>query len=90
MTDIAKIAAEVEGRKNVLHANGGAAYAEACALYWPVLLAEIERLRAALRKIIEMNVQYARDRFGDESQAEYMACVRVAREALNEQKGDQG
>ena len=30
-------------------------------------------------KIIEMNVQYAKDRYGDAAEAESMACVRAAR-----------
>lgn len=38
--------------------------------------------RAALRKIIDMNVQYAIDRYGDALQAESMGCVATAREAL--------
>lgn len=39
-------------------------------------------LRDALQKIIDMNVDYCLDRFGDKDKAENMACVRVAREAL--------
>ena|ERR1051325_10475263 len=40
-------------------------------------------LVAALQKIIDMNVQYAIDRYGDASKAEDMSCVRVARAALH-------
>lgn len=40
---------------------------------------------AALEKIIEMNVQYCIDRFGDASQAESMGCVITARTALSKQ-----
>lgn len=43
----------------------------------------------ALQSIIEMNVQYAIDRYGDASQAEDMACVRVARAALAKADGAQ-
>jgi len=44
-------------------------------------------LVSALEQIIEMNVQYAIDRYGDASQAEMMACVSTARAALAEAKG---
>lgn len=47
--------------------------------------AEVEGWKAmqdALTKIIDMNVQYAQDRWGDPSKAEDMACVQVARAAL--------
>ena len=44
--------------------------------------AEIARLRGALTTIIDLNVQYCEDRYGDKSKAESMACVRIAREAL--------
>lgn len=46
------------------------------------LIAAAPALRDALVKIIEMNEQYAIDRYGDASKAESMSCVRVAREAL--------
>jgi hypothetical protein len=42
------------------------------------------KLAAALQQIIDMNVQYAIDRWGDANQAEPMACVRTARRALSE------
>ena len=44
--------------------------------------AEIARYREALQSIIDMNVQYAIDRYGDASQADTMACVTTARAAL--------
>lgn len=40
-------------------------------------------MRVALQQIIDMNVQYAVDRYGDAAQAETMACVQVARAALS-------
>lgn len=43
---------------------------------------ELEKLRGALQKIIDMNVQYAYHRYGDKSKAENMSCVVVARKAL--------
>lgn len=43
---------------------------------------ENERLRTALQAIIDMNVQYAADKYGDASKAETMACVMTARAAL--------
>ena len=42
-----------------------------------------DELVAALQKIIDMNVQYAKDRYGDAGKAEDMACVVVARSALS-------
>jgi hypothetical protein len=45
-------------------------------------------LVAALQQIIDMNVQYAIDRYGDAAKAETMACVSVARAALSQAKGD--
>ena len=47
--------------------------------------ARIEALEAALQKIIDMNVQYCYDRYGDVDKAESMACVRVARDTLKGQ-----
>ena len=41
----------------------------------------------ALQQIINMNVQYAIDRYGDAAQAETMACVSVARAALSQAEG---
>lgn len=40
-------------------------------------------LEAALNKIIEMNVQYCVDRYGDAAKAEEMGCVSTARAALS-------
>jgi hypothetical protein len=48
------------------------------------LLDRVEKLEKALEKIIEMNVQYAIDRFGDAAMAETMSCVFVARAALGD------
>lgn len=41
-----------------------------------------EILKDALKKIIQMNLQYAHDRYGNANEAENMGCVKVAREAL--------
>jgi hypothetical protein len=46
----------------------------------------VKILSNALEKIIEMNRQYAHDKYGDAERAETMACVTVAREALREAK----
>ncbi|WP_408601377.1 hypothetical protein [Pseudomonas sp. PLMAX] len=43
-------------------------------------------LSEALEKIIEMNRQYAVDKYGDAERAETMACVTLAREALKQAK----
>lgn len=43
-------------------------------------------LSDALEKIIEMNRQYALDKYGDAERAETMACVTLAREALQQAK----
>ena len=42
----------------------------------------INELLAALEKIVEMNVQWALDQYGDATKAESMECVRVARAAI--------
>lgn len=42
----------------------------------------VELLRAFAQKIIDMNVQYCIDKYGDAAQAESMACVSTARAAL--------
>lgn len=42
----------------------------------------INELLAALEKIVEMNVQWALDQYGDATKAENMDCVRVARAAI--------
>lgn len=47
--------------------------------------ARIAALEAALQKIIDMNVQYCRDKYGDATKAESMSCVSVARNALKGQ-----
>jgi len=41
-----------------------------------------DQLVAALQKIIEMNVQYCVEKYGDALKAESMACVTTARAAL--------
>ena len=46
------------------------------------LVGQRDDLLAALRKMIEMNQQWARDQWGDENKAESMACVREARAAI--------
>ena len=46
------------------------------------LIAAAPDLLEALQKIIDMNVQYCIDRYGDASKAEDMSCVAVARAAL--------
>jgi len=43
---------------------------------------QITVMRTALKKIIDMNVQYAKDCWGDETRAETLACVVTARAAL--------
>lgn len=43
---------------------------------------QMEVLEDALRQIIDMNVQYAIDRYGSAANAETMSCVKVARAAL--------
>ena len=45
-----------------------------------------ESLISALEKIIEMNVQYCIDKYGDASKADSMGCVVTAREALAKAK----
>ncbi len=44
--------------------------------------ARVKALEEALQAIIDMNVQYATDKYGDASKAEAMACVMTARAAL--------
>lgn len=39
--------------------------------------ADRDRLREALKQIIDMNIQYARDRFGNEAEAESMSFNRI-------------
>lgn len=51
------------------------------------LEAQRDELLAALEDIIAYNVQYAIDRYGDASNAETMACVKRAREAIARAKG---
>lgn len=41
----------------------------------------------ALIKIVEMNHQYAIDKYGDVKKAEEMSCVRTARAAINKALG---
>lgn len=44
---------------------------------------QIERMKYALEKIIEMNRQQGEDQYGDPDQAERWACVKVARFGLS-------
>ena len=53
------------------------------------LVRAAQKMQAALKSIIEMNVQYASDKYGDPAKAESMACVIVAREALTALDGSQ-
>lgn len=46
------------------------------------LCTALEKAEAALRKIIDWNLQTSRHQYGDETKAEGWACVREAREAL--------
>lgn len=50
------------------------------------LRARLKEAEAFANKIIEMNVQYAKDRYGDAAEAENMACVRAARAFLKGEK----
>lgn len=43
---------------------------------------EIDRLRVAAQKVIDMNRQHAEDQYGDAEKAEAWSCVTVLREAL--------
>ena len=43
---------------------------------------ERDRYRAAMEKVIEFNLQHAKDMCGDATKAEAWACVRTLREAL--------
>ena len=47
-----------------------------------------QRLEMALKKIIEMNRQHAKDQYGDPNKAESWACIKVARKALAEPSND--
>ncbi|KAA2211669.1 hypothetical protein [Teichococcus oryzae] len=73
-----------EGQRPVatFHWEDDAARAVAAVNAAPSSAAEIERLRAAAEKVIEMNRQHAQDQYGDANKAECWACVRVLREAL--------
>lgn len=51
------------------------------------LIAAAPEMLEALQKIVDMNVQYAIDRFGDASQAESMSCVTIARAAIAKATG---
>lgn len=51
------------------------------------LMAVAPDLLDALIKIVEMNQQYAIDKYGDVRKAEEMACVRTARAAINKALG---
>ncbi|WP_274371810.1 hypothetical protein [Morganella morganii] len=51
------------------------------------LIAAAPDLLDALIKIVEMNQQYAIDKYGDVRKAEEMACVRMARAAINKALG---
>jgi len=52
------------------------------------LIAAAPELLEALQKIVEMNAQYCHDKYGDSSKAEAMACVRVARAAIDKALGN--
>lgn len=51
------------------------------------LIAAAPEMLDALIKIVEMNQQYAIDKYGDVRKAEEMACVRTARAAINKALG---
>ncbi|HDU8552815.1 TPA: hypothetical protein RG672_000977 [Morganella morganii] len=51
------------------------------------LMAAAPEMLDALIKIVEMNQQYAIDKYGDVRKAEEMACVRTARAAINKALG---
>jgi len=52
-----------------------------------VAKAQRDELLQAIKSIIELNVQYAVDRYGDPLKAESMECVRVARAAIAKVEG---
>jgi hypothetical protein len=54
------------------------------------LTAKVARMGDALKSIIDMNVQYAIDKYGDAQRAEAMACVVAARSALQSEKDREG
>ena len=54
-----------------------------CVNEYDGLIEKIKMLRDALEKIVEMNLQNAKDKYGDESMANGWSCVTVAREALS-------
>jgi len=49
-----------------------------------ILREERDRYRVAIEKVIEFNLQHAKDLCGDETKAEAWACVRTLREALRD------
>lgn len=51
---------------------------------------DVSELVEALKKIIDMNIQYAIDRWGDAAEAESMACVTTARQAIASFQSRQG
>lgn len=51
------------------------------------LIATAPEMLDALIKIVEMNQQYAIDKYGDVRKADEMACVRTARAAINKALG---
>ncbi len=52
------------------------------------LIASAPDLLGALEKIVDMNVQYCIDKYGDASRADSMACVEIARAAIAKATGD--
>ncbi|QXO49006.1 hypothetical protein JC861_14275 [Morganella morganii] len=51
------------------------------------LISAAPEMLDALIKIVEMNQQYAIDKYGDVRKAEEMSCVRTARAAINKALG---
>lgn len=49
------------------------------------LKAEVEALRKAAEKVIEMNRQHAEDQYGDPDKAESWSCVTVLRAAMSKE-----
>lgn len=64
-------------------------YAEENGIVTPINSRPVKIMSDALEKIIEMNRQYALDKYGDAERAESMACVTLAREALKQAKDAQ-
>jgi hypothetical protein len=60
-----------------------------CIAWFKEAMRERDELLKALEQIIEMNIQFARDKYGDPLAAENMSCVRVARAAIAKVNGEQ-